>query len=334
MIGVLLALALMQAAADSLADRALAEAQQGDAATATRLWQQAIERDPKHFASLFNYGLFLHRHQRQKEAAPLLDRAAAVQPGYAVHFVRGSNYQQLDRREDAIRAWKAALVFQPRNIKLMQILSVEYSKGRYFHEAAAILRDALRIEPGEPNLYFLAIKAFQDAGDLASAADLAAGAVARFPQSARAQFEHGYYLQKRGSTDAAIKHLAAAMQLDPNYEEPFFFYGDVLVKQSQWDAALPPLRRAIEIRPEYSPARVALARALMNLDQLPAAAEELEQAAKLDPKNAQPWVMLSQLYFRMGNEDRARLAKETSVRLRRENPTVLEAVQARPFPER
>ena len=95
---------------------------------------------------------------------------------------------------------------------------------------------------------------------------------------------------------------------------------------------LAPLRQAIEIRPEYSPARVALARALMNLDQLPAAVKELEEAAKLDPKNAQPWVMLSQLYFRMGDEERAREAKETSLRLRRENPGVLEAAQARPFP--
>ena len=108
----------------------------------------------------------------------------------------------------------------------------------------------------------------------------------------------------------------------------------MLVKQSQWEASLVPLRKAIEIRPEYSPARVALARALMNMAQLPEAAAELEQAAKLDPKNAQPWVMLSQIYFRMGEEDRARTAKETSMRLRRENPTVLEAVQARPFPSR
>ena len=72
----------------------------------------------------------------------------------------------------------------------------------------------------------------------------------------------------------------------------------------------------------------------MNLGKLEEAVAELEQASKLDPKNAQPWVMLSQIYFRMGQEDKASAAKETSVRLRRENPGVLEAAQARPFPER
>ena len=330
----LAALFLQPPQAGKLAEQALAAAQQGDGAAAAGLWQQALAQDPKHYPSLFNYGMFLHRGGQLQEAAGLLDRAAIVQPGYQVHLIRGMNYQQLDRREDAIRAWKAALVFQPRNLKLMQVLSVEYSRGRYFQAASAIAREALKIAPREENLYLLAIKADQDAGDLTAAATLAAEAAQRFPQSARAQFEHGFYLQKRGGAADAMKHLQLAMELDPRYEEPFFFYGDLLVKQSQWEAAVKPLRKALDIRPEYSPARVSLARALMNLGNLPDAAGELEQAAKLDPKNAQPWVMLSQLYFRMGQEDRAQMAKETSLRLRRENPGVLEAAQARPFPDR
>ncbi|MBI4903561.1 MAG: tetratricopeptide repeat protein [Acidobacteria bacterium] len=330
----LLAALLMQSPADPLADRALAAAQQGDGPAAARLWQQAIAQDPRHYDSLFNYGVYLHRNGAQREAVALLDRAAAVRPGYQVHLIRGMNFQQLERREEAIRAWRQALPFQPRNVKLMQVLSVEYSRGRYFQEAAAIAREALKVAPDDENLYLLAIKAHHDAGDLPAAAELAAGAVRRFPNSARAQFEHGYYLQKRGVTETALQHLHLAMDLDPRYEEPFFFYGDLLVKLSQWEKALAPLRKALEIRPDYSPARVALSRALMNLGQLPAALDELKQAARLDPNNAQPWVMLSQIYFRMGQEDEARIAKETSLRLRRENPGVLEAAQPRPFPER
>lgn len=332
MLALIFAAWLAQSPAESLSQQALAAAQSGNTGEAARLWGQAIQNDPRHFASLFNLGVLLHRQQRPQEAAPLLDRAAAIANSYQVQLMRGSNFQQLGRREDAIRAWKAALVYQPANVKLMQVLSVEYSAGRYFHEAATIARQALRVAPSEQNLYFLALKAYQDAGDQAAAAELAALAATRFPQSARAQFEHGYYLQKQGQTDAGMKYLKRAMELDDKYEEPFFFYGDLLVKQAQWQQALAPLRKAIEIRPEYSPARVALARALSNIGQLPAAVQELEQAVTLDPKNAQPWVMLSQLYFRMGDEDRARAAKDNSLRLRRENPQVLEAPQVRPFP--
>ena len=79
-------LLFLQSAADPLSEQAITAAQGGDLALAERLWTQAIAKDPKHFPSLFNLGLMLHRQKRQAEAAPLLDRAAAVQPGYQVQF--------------------------------------------------------------------------------------------------------------------------------------------------------------------------------------------------------------------------------------------------------
>ena len=42
--------------------------------------------------------------------------------------------------------------------------------------------------------------------------------------------------------------------------------------------------------------------------------------------------LLSQIYFRMRDEMKAKTEKEISLRLRRENPTILEAAQGRPFP--
>ena len=41
---------------------------------------------------------------------------------------------------------------------------------------------------------------------------------------------------------------------------------------------------------------------------------------------------MSQIYFRLGDEARAREEKALSFKLRRENPTVFEAVVSRPFP--
>ena len=169
----LLAAAFLQSPAGPLADQALAAAQHGNGSAAASLWQEALSRDSKHYPSLFNYGVFLHRSGQAKEAADLLDRAAALEPGYQVHLMRGMNYQQLGLREDAIRAWKSALGFQPKNVKLMQVLSVEYSRGRYFREAASIAREALKLAPGEENLYLVAIKAHQDAGDLGASGELA-----------------------------------------------------------------------------------------------------------------------------------------------------------------
>ena len=76
---------------------------------------------------------------------------------------------------------------------------------------------------------------------------------------------------------------------------------------------------------------LALARALIAQGQLERAASELTEASRRDAGNPQPYLLLSQVYFRLGRESDARLAKETSMRLRQKNPGVLRATQGRPF---
>jgi len=183
----------------------------------------------------------------------------------------------------------------------------------------------------DPNLYFLAIKAYQDAGDYAAAGEIAKRAAEKFPASARANFEYAFHLQKNGAISEALERLQIAMKADPSYEEPFFFYGNLLVDQDRNAEAIPYLRKAIKDRNDYVPARVVLARAFMNLGKWDEAIAELNETVRLDPKHPQPHLLLSQIYFRLGDEARAKSEKQISLRLRRENPAILEALQGRPF---
>jgi tetratricopeptide (TPR) repeat protein len=102
--------------------------------------------------------------------------------------------------------------------------------------------------------------------------------------------------------------------------------------QGRYEEAIPFLQRAISIRTDYVPARVSLAKSLMGLKRWEQAIKELDEAVRLDVTHPQPHLLLSQVYFRLGNEDRARREKDLSLKLRRENPTILEAVQGRNFP--
>jgi Flp pilus assembly protein TadD len=124
------------------------------------------------------------------------------------------------------------------------------------------------------------------------------------------------------------------MELDPAYEEPPFFLGDVLMKVGRTGEAIPQLRTAIRIRNDYIPARVLLARALMKLEKQNEALDQLTETVKLAPTHPQPHLLLSQIYFRLGDEERARRERELSIELRRKNPTVLEAIQGRPYQEK
>ena len=284
------------------------------------------------YADLFNRGLAAYQAKRDAEAEPLLAEAAGLKPGeFQSQFLLGAARSRLGRTDDALAAWRKAEALQPKNARLLQVMAVEYSRGRYFQEAARTAERALGLNTEDRNLYFLAIKSYQDAGDTAAAGTLAQQAVTRFPQSGRAHFEHGFHLQKQGRLDDALKHLEKAMELEPRYEEPPFFYGDLLVRRSKNAEAIPYLRKALEIRPDYVPARVLLGRALMNLQQWPDAVAELETAIRMSPDHPQPHLLMSQIYFRLGDEEKARHEKETSLRLRRESPALLEAVQGRAF---
>jgi tetratricopeptide (TPR) repeat protein len=310
----------------------LAVSKQLDAAR--KLWTRALELSPGFFPALFNLGYVHFSAQQFAEALPLLERAAkASRADFNSHYLLGATLQKLNRRDDALRAWRKALAIHPDNLRLMQVMAVEYNAGRYFQAAADLAASALQRKTNDANLHFLAIKAYQDAGSNEQAMQIAEQAVKKFPGSSRANFEYAFHLQKSGRFEECLPYLKKATELDPSYEEPPFFYGDLLVKQARHEEAIPLLRQAIANRPDYVAARVTLGRALMGLQKWDEAIEALQQAARRQPDHPQPHLLLSQVYFRLRDEEKARQEKELSLRLRRENPQLLESVQGRPFPE-
>jgi tetratricopeptide (TPR) repeat protein len=196
------------------------------------------------YADLFNRGLAAYQAKRDAEAEPLLAEAARLRPGeFQAQFLLGAARSRLGRSDDALVAWRKAEALQPKNARLLQVMAVEYSRGRYFQDAARTAAVALRLNPDDSNLYFIAIKSYQDAGDTAAAAAVARDAVARFPQSGRAHFEHGFHLQKQGLIEESLGHLRKAMELELRYEEPPFFFGDLLVRREN-----PALLEAVQGR--------------------------------------------------------------------------------------
>lgn len=327
-------LAPQPAEAAALNARALALAQEKRLAEAEKLWLEAAEKAPEFFEALFNLG-YLHYSQRgYEQAEPWLRRAVRAKPDdFNGRYLLGATLVELGRSEDGLREWRAALALRPDNVKLMAVMAVEYSKGRYFREAAAVAQRALELNPADPNLYLVAIKAYQDAGDHPSALRIAERAIRRFPNLARINFEYGFELHRAGRPQEGLPFIQKAMELAPDYEEPYFFSGEILLKEGRFEEAAAQLRRAIALRRDYMAAWVALGRALMGLKRYEEAAAELRRAIQIDPRHPHPHLVLSQVYFRMGDERRATEEKEISLRLRRENPAAMEAPQSRPFPE-
>ena len=319
---------------ESLSDRALEMAQQKRFAEAEKLWKQALAVSPDHFSSSFNLGFLYYSRGQFALAEPCLARAAKLEPkDFNARYILGAALQQLGRSDDALREWRAALKIRPDQVKLMQIMAVEYGKGRYFRESAAVAERALALKNDDSNIYLIAIKSYVDAADSPSALRIAEQMIQRFPDLPRANFEYGYQLHRAGKPAEAMPYLKKAMTGNQSYEEPFFFYGEILLKEGRAAEAIVPLSRAVELKRDYIAAWVTLARALMALGRYEEANAELDRAVKINPRHPQPHLLLSQLHFRLGREELAAREKEVSLKLRRENPEAMESPQGRPFPE-
>jgi len=192
----------------------------------------------------------------------------------------GTVLGRLNETDAALRAWRGAFALQPGNRKLMQVMSVEYSKGRYFAEAARMAEAALQLAPEELALYLVAIKARQDAGQHEEAFALARRALAKFPASARANFEVGFHLHKLGRWDEAMPYFEKAIGAEAGYEEPHYFRGDVLLRREDFDGAAGAFRTALEKRADYTVARLGLARAWMAQGKLAGAVAGVPEATR------------------------------------------------------
>jgi tetratricopeptide (TPR) repeat protein len=318
----------------SLTDRAQQLAQQNQLQEAEKLWKQALALDAGYFPALFNLGYMNFTLDRLDQASEYLQKAAKAGPReFNAHYLLGVVRQKQNDAEGALRAWKQALAIRPDQTKLMQVMAVEYAKGRYYNEAAQMARAALKLQPNDLNAHLVAITACRQAGDRESGLAIAEQAVKKFPESARANFEYAWHLQKFGNVAEGLPYLEKALELDPDYEEPYFYYGDWLVSQGRDAEAIGPLQRAIALRDDYIPARTRLGQASMGLERYEDAIRELDETIKREPRHPQPHLLLSQIYFRLKDRKRAAQEKKLSLQLRRENPAYLEAIQGRPFPE-
>jgi tetratricopeptide (TPR) repeat protein len=312
-------------------EQARALAAQGNPAAAAELWRQIHKQSPTFFPAAFNLGYFHFTRKEFAEAKPYLDAATKSQPNdFNARFLLGQTHAALDQSDDAIRQWRAALALQPNHAKLLGILTIEYEKGDYYEEAAKTAKRLLALNPNDPTTHLLAIKAAQKSQDPAGP-ELAKSATKQFPNHPQLQFEQAWYEQRNGQTADAAQHLQRAIELDPNYDEPHYFLGGILLDQGKLTEAIPHLEKAIAIRPNYTAASVALGRALMEQENFEEAIKVLEAAANQTPNHPQPHLMLSRLYYRQGNLEKSQAAKQQSLKLRRNNPTLIETRQSRPF---
>jgi tetratricopeptide (TPR) repeat protein len=274
------------AALAALCQEGLALHRQGRLEEARRLYQKALQRDPRNFDALFllgtltaqlgqaeaaatllgravranprvaaaqsSLGAALNLLERHAEALASLDAAVALDPALPeAHFNRGLALAALGRREDAVAAFDAAIARAP-----------GYAKA--YHNRGAALRELKR--------YDEAIASFDRA-------------VALQPPFVDAIVHRGIALLEAKRPAEALTSFDAVLALDPAHVEAHANRGVALAELLRHEEALVAHDAAIALNPDDPEPHSNRALALEELRRLDEAMEGHERAVALGPGN-------------------------------------------------
>lgn len=163
----------------------LALHRQGDLAGAERIYQEVLDRQPRHFDALHMLGVIALQTRRTergvelvRQAIGLNDKVAAaynnlgkalldlnrpdealtnfgqsiaLDPGFAeAHFNRGNAFVGLNRPEDALASYARAIALKPDFAEAIRNRANVFSRLRRYDEALAAYDKALILKPGLP----------------------------------------------------------------------------------------------------------------------------------------------------------------------------------------
>ena len=126
-----------------------------------------------------------------------------------------------------------------------------------------------------------------------------AKAIEADPQFVAAQFALGAVHQSLGNRWKAAAQFRASAQLDPTYAEPYKALGDLYLTAPRrlFEEAIKAYAKAIDLRPFYADAHVGLGDALAAKGEVDPAVAAYQRGVEHNPMNAKVHVSLGKLYY-------------------------------------
>ncbi|AWK85853.1 tetratricopeptide repeat protein [Azospirillum thermophilum] len=282
--------------------RAIALYREGDAAAAERLARDLLADVPDQPVALHLAGLITLRRGEAAEAAGLLARAVAADPGNgAGHAALADALQALGRMEAAERALRHAAAAQPDNAGVLVNRAVLLIRLGREEEARCCILRALRLRPDLPLAHtHLGNLANSLSGDLVQAAACHRRALALDPAGADALSNLGIMLYGLDRFVEAERLLTRATLVDPGFAEAWTNRGNALDSLGRVAEAEACHRRAADLRPDLPEPHVNLGLLLRRAGRPTDAAEACRQAIARDGRSAQAHYNLAHLLLEDG----------------------------------
>jgi serine/threonine-protein kinase len=175
--------------------------------------------------------------------------------------------------------------------------------------AIALVDEALRLAPGEPQLISLRAKALAQLaffrGDkLEEALAAARNAVARAPESAEANLALSFASNQAGQSRDALVYALAAVSHAPSLSDSHQMVGKILAEVGPLELAYRFLSTALDLDPSHGMTRVDCARVAALLGKRQRAEELMTDLAASNLDGASRLIILGRLHMWRGERDR------------------------------
>ncbi|ABF39914.1 Tetratricopeptide repeat protein [Candidatus Koribacter versatilis Ellin345] len=255
---------------------------------ASKLFQQALQLDPKSFDLLFDGARFSGQHNRWDEAVGYLQKCDEVNP---------------DRPEVLLK------------------LTLAYLKTRRREKAVSVARRLASVSPNDPNAQYILAFALVENELWETAEPMARKAVEQNPKDANSQLLMGIIHLNKGELDAARVSFDETLRLDPNLLDAHYYSALVSDRKGDVDAARTELDALVVKNPDHANAQAELGVLRLRAGDAQGARAALEAAVRLQPEASQTHYQLGLVYARLGlqDESKAQMAEFQKLREAEDN---------------
>jgi len=267
-----------------------------------------------------------------KDSETLFKRMIDATPdNYMAHFNLGNLYSRINRIDDAISNYTAALEEEPNYADAHNNLGGIFLDQKRYDEAIAHYRAALRIDT-EPLRYLNLANGLADAASARHDTKLFAEAVQNFrqalqlnPDSSQAHHNLALTWQAQGRADEALEEFEQAARLYSNRVDTWTQLGLCYAQRNKMEQAAAAFREVIRLRPDSAGAYGCLGNALAEQNKLAEAVPFYLTALKLNPGDCQTEFNLALALSHQGKNAEAADHYRQALRL---NPNYTEAQRA------
>ena len=226
--------------------------QQGKFANAKTIYEQVLEKQPKHFDALHLLGVIAAQTDNPELAADLIGKAIDINPNSAAaHSNRGNALKVLNRLPDALSCYDKAIALQPDFPEALNNRGIALKELNCLEDALASYEKAIAIKPNYYEAFYNQGNVLKELKRLDEALASYAKAIAISPNYAAAFNNRGAVLKELKRPEEALVNYDKAIAIHPNYVEAHYNRGNVLKELKRLDEALESYDTALALKPDY-----------------------------------------------------------------------------------